>query len=68
MPPERPNPTPFPLRHKGPCGRRLHCWRAACRAAFDPYPTLELLSDQLIARCHGLAHPTDDPRVRAVAA
>jgi hypothetical protein len=68
MPPERPNPTPFPLRHKGPCGRRLTCWRPECRRAFGAYPTIEILPDVALAFCHRMAHPTDDPRVRSVAA
>jgi hypothetical protein len=61
-------PSIGPLRHKGPCGRRVACWRPECRSEFGSYLTVELLADMAIARCHGLAHPTDDPRVRSVAA
>lgn len=55
------------LRHRGPCGKRRHCWRPECRQAFPGYPTLEYLPDRVIAFCHRLSHPTDDPRLRGAA-
>lgn len=52
--PTTPAPTPAPLRHDGPCGRRSACWRPACRAAWGDYRTVEVLGDGLVlAYCHG---------------
>jgi hypothetical protein len=56
------------LRHRGDCGRRAYCFRPECRERFGDYRTLELLPNMAVARCHGLSHPLDDPRLRAVAA
>jgi hypothetical protein len=55
------------LRHSGACGRRGRCWRPACRLAFGPYLTIELLPDVAIAYCHGDRLPTDDPLLALVA-
>lgn len=64
-PPER---TPFAIGHKGPCGRRVSCWRPQCQTEFAGYLTVEILADRALAYCHGLAVPLDDPRLRAIAA
>jgi len=56
------------LGHKGPCGRRVTCWRLECQAEFRGLATVEILADQALAYCHGLTVPLDDPRLRAVAA
>ncbi len=54
------------LRHDGPCGRRVRCFRAECRAEFGDVATLEILAVVALAFCHRLAMPTDDPRLRDV--
>jgi hypothetical protein len=59
------NDTTTTIRHKGPCGRRVACWRPECRQAFGAYPSIEILADKAIAFCHRLAVPLDDPRLRA---
>ena len=64
----QPERTPWPLRHKGPCGRRVHCWRPACRAEFGEYLTVEVLDDgSAVAFCHHYRHPVTDPLLRQVA-
>lgn len=55
------------IRHAGPCGRRVPCWRPECPMAFRGYPTVEILAAEAIAYCHRLTVPVDDPRLRAVA-
>ena len=48
------------LRHSGPCGPRIPCWRPSCRAAFGALNTIEVLPLLVIARCHGdTYHPGD---------
>jgi len=60
--------TSFLLGHKGPCGRRVRCWRRDCQASFGAYLTVEILPDVALAHCHGLAVALDDPRLQAIAA
>jgi hypothetical protein len=59
---------PTAIRHSGPCGRRVPCWRLECRRAFSGYPTIEILRDVALAYCHKVVTPLDDARVRSVAA
>ena len=54
-------PVQFPLRHTGPCGPRVRCHRATCRARFGEYATVELLRDGTrLARCHGITYHRGD--------
>lgn len=55
------------IGHRGPCGKRVLCWDPICRAKFGDYKTVEVLANLVIARCHNLAHPLDDPRLRGAA-
>lgn len=48
-------------RHRGPCGPRRPCWRRECRQRFASLPTLEVLADVVIARCHGATYHVGDP-------
>jgi hypothetical protein len=56
------------MRHSGPCGRRVACWRPGCRAEWAPYATVEVLVDGILARCHGGRYPASDLIARMVAA
>ena len=56
------------LRHAGPCGRRVPCFRAECRAEFGDYATVEVLPNGTrLARCHGARYDAHDLILRAVA-
>lgn len=44
------------LRHDGPCGPRVECWRVACRTAWPGYRTVEYVAGRWLARCHGIAY------------
>jgi len=44
--------THRPLRHDGYCGRRIECWRQACRDTFAGYATVELRPSGAVAFCH----------------
>ncbi len=44
--------TGRPLRHEGHCGRRVRCWRTACREMFAETATLEFAETVVIAYCH----------------
>lgn len=59
---------PTTIRHAGPCGRRVPCWRPECRAAFPGYATIEILASVAICFCHRLIVPVDHPGLRNVAA
>jgi hypothetical protein len=47
------------LRHTGPCGRRVRCWRPSCRDANADYRTLEVVGGKVLAYCHGGVVPVD---------
>jgi hypothetical protein len=59
MPTPRPESTPRVIRHDGPCGRRVRCWRPECRARFGELATVEVLATgEWLAYCHGTRwHP-----------
>lgn len=59
MPADRRAEDTLPLRHAGPCGRRIHCYRPECRRAFGPYRTVEIVDRTIIYFCHGLRVPAD---------
>jgi hypothetical protein len=49
----QPESMSWPLRHNGPCGRRLECWREECRERFPGFATIEVLRDGTrLAYCH----------------
>lgn len=51
-------------RHRGICGRRVECWRDSCRSRFGELRTVEILVDQVIARCHRMTYAPSDPEIR----
>jgi hypothetical protein len=75
MPRPQPDDTPQeyprlgPLRHSGPCGRRVRCHRADCRQRFGPYATVEILRSGIVLyRCHGVRTVVDDLTLEMLAA
>lgn len=49
---QRPDDT-TPLRHSGPCGRRIRCWRPDCQERFGEARTVEILpTGEWLAFCH----------------
>lgn len=58
-----------PLRHDGPCGRRIRCWRPECLAEFGDMATVEVLprSSLWLARCHGGRHAGTELPMEGVA-
>lgn len=61
--------TPVRTRHRGPCGRRVPCWRPACRSRFESYTrTVEILDGgRAIAHCHGESYADSDIILRRLA-
>lgn len=49
------------LRHGGPCGRRIVCFRPECRAEFGLYLTVEIFRNgTALAHCHGGRYDAGD--------
>jgi hypothetical protein len=51
------------MRHAGPCGRRIPCFRPDCRQQFHAAPTIEILPNAALAYCHRVTLQLDDPRL-----
>lgn len=56
------------LRHAGPCGRRIACYKVECRQRFAGYLSVEILPSGIaIAYCHGAILLASDPLLRIAA-